>query len=150
MSRFRGRFDYTMDAKGRINIPAKFRKALSPAADETFVICRAPNGCLHAYPQDSWERYEDELDKMPQTPQAVKFRRLLYSTVSESKLDSQGRIILNGTQVDIAGISKQVTLIGTLGRIEIWDTARFENYIGSGDDFDDVFFQSVESGMKNQ
>ncbi|MFW5775080.1 MAG: division/cell wall cluster transcriptional repressor MraZ [Chitinivibrionales bacterium] len=148
MSRFRGRFDYSIDAKGRLNFPAKFRKALAPEAAETFVICRAPGGCLRAYPQDAWERYEDELDTMPQTPEAVKFQRLLYSTVSDSSLDSQGRIMLTPKQLEIAGIKKNVTLIGKRGHVEIWDTNRFEEYIGAGDDFDDVFFQSVEAGMR--
>ena len=61
MSRFRGRYDYTIDAKGRVNIPSKFRKSLSPEAAETFVICQGPGRCLRAYPQDVWDRYEDEL-----------------------------------------------------------------------------------------
>ncbi len=148
MSRFRGRFDYSIDAKGRLNIPAKFRKALAPQAGETFVICRAPGGCLRAYPLDAWERYEDEVDRMPQTPETVKFQRLLYSTVSESCLDSQGRIMLSPKQLEIAGIKKNVTLIGKRGHIEIWETGRFEEYIGAGDDFDQVFFQSIETGMK--
>jgi MraZ protein len=150
MSRFRGKFDYSIDAKGRFNVPAKFRKALAPEADESFVICRAPNGCLRAYPQDAWNRYEDELEAMPQTPEAVKFQRLLYSTVSESKLDAQGRIMITPQQARIAGIDKHVTLIGKPGHIEIWDTQRFEEYIGDGADFDEVFFHSVEAGIRGK
>ncbi len=150
MSRFRGRFDYSVDTKGRFNVPAKFRKALSPEADETFVVCRAPNGCLRAYPQDAWNRYEDELEQMPQTPETVKFHRLLYSTLTDSTLDGQGRIALTPQQMKIAGISKSATLIGKRGHFEIWDTNRFEAYIGEQDDFDAVFYQSVEAGMRGK
>lgn len=147
MARFRGEYNYTIDAKNRINIPAKFRKALSPEADETFVICRAPNNCLRAYPQDAWERYEDELAARPQTADALRHIRLLRSTLSDSKLDSQGRIMLTQKQVEIAGIAKNVTLVGHYGYLEIWDTERYQVHIGDGEDFDTVFFNSVEAGL---
>ena len=68
MGQFHGRFDYSIDIKGRVNIPAKFRKTLSPNAGETFIICRAPDGCLRAYPRDLWENYEAELASRPKPP----------------------------------------------------------------------------------
>jgi len=148
MSRFRGRFDYTLDAKGRLNIPAKFRKALSPEASETFVVCRAPNGCLRAYAQDVWNKYEDELSSRPQTPETLRHQRLVYNTLAESTLDAQGRITLTNLQMQMAGLSKDVSLIGQYGYIEVWDTSRFNEYVGNQEDFDDVFFKSVESGVK--
>ncbi len=150
MARFRGEFDYSIDAKGRLNIPAKFRRALSPEASETFAICQAPNNCLRAYPQDGWERYEDELAARPQTHGALRHLRLLQSTLTDSKLDAQGRISLSGKQIAIAGINKNVTLVGHYGFIEIWETEKYREYIGSGEDFDKVFFDSVEVGMQNK
>ncbi|MBD3314625.1 MAG: division/cell wall cluster transcriptional repressor MraZ [Chitinivibrionales bacterium] len=150
MSRFRGRFDYTIDAKGRINVPAKFRKALSPAADETFVICRGPDRGLRAYPQDAWEKFEDSLASLPSTPATEKMARQLFSTVSDSRLDSQGRIMLSPVQLKIGGITKEVTLIGRPGYIEIWDTARFNAYTGveagAEDGFDEAFYNSMQLG----
>lgn len=148
MSRFLGEYNYSIDEKGRINIPAKFRKALSPDADETFAVCRAPNNCLRAYPQDTWDRYEDELASRPQTPETLRHIRLLRSTLKNSKLDSQGRIMLTQKQIEIAGIAKDVTLVGHYGYIEIWDTKRYTDYIGDAEDFDTVFFQSVEAGLR--
>jgi MraZ protein len=135
--------------KGRVNIPAKFRKALSPEANETFVVCRGPNGCLRAYAQDVWNRYEDELSSRPQTPETLRHQRLVYSTLAESALDAQGRISLTTLQMKIVGLDKDVTLIGQNGYIELWDTGRFNSYIGGQEDFDDVFFKSVESGVRN-
>jgi MraZ protein len=149
MSRFHGRFDYTVDEKGRLNMPAKFRKSLNPEAAETFVICRAPGGCLRAYPQDTWDKYEKELADRPQTPETLRHQRLLYSTLSDSTLDAQGRITLSSTQMDLSEIKKNVTLIGQNGYIEIWNTDKFNSYIGDVADFDDVFFQSVEAGIRN-
>lgn len=150
MARFRGEYDYSIDGKGRLNIPAKFRRSLSPEANETFAICQAPNKCLRAYPQDAWERYEDELGSRPQTMEALRHLRLLRSTLTDSKLDAQGRISLSAKQITIAGINKNVTLVGNYGFIEIWDTETYREYIGSGDDFDKAFFDSVEVGMRNK
>ncbi len=150
MSRFLGEYNYSLDEKGRINIPAKFRKALTPDANETFAICRAPNNCLRAYPQNTWDRYEDELDSRPQTPDTLRHMRLLRSTLTNSKLDSQGRITLTTKQIAIAGIEKNVTLVGNYGYIEIWNTDDYTDYIGGADDFDKVFFQSVEAGLRTK
>lgn len=148
MSRFRGRYDYAIDVKGRVNIPAKFRKALSPDANETFIVCRAPGGCLRAYAQDVWNKHEDELSSRPQTPETLRHQRLVYSTLAESTLDAQGRISLTTLQMKMVGLTKNVTLIGQNGYIELWDTDRFNSYVGTQEDFDEVFFKSVESGVR--
>jgi MraZ protein len=148
MSRFRGRYDYAVDEKGRVNIPAKFRKALSPEANETFIICRAPNGCLRAYAQDVWNKYEDELSSRPQTPETLRHQRLVYNTLAESTLDTQGRVSLTTLQMTMVGLKKNITLIGQNGYIELWDTDRFNMYVGNQEDFDEVFFKSVESGVR--
>jgi len=149
MSRFRGRFDLCLDNQGRINIPAKFRKVLDPEAAETFVICRAPGGCLRAFSQNMWNKYEDEISQWPQTPETVRHKTLLYSTLHESKLDAQGRISLSSLQMNMAGLAKNVTLIGQNGFIELWDTDRLNSYLGKQDDFDEVFFKSVEDAARN-
>lgn len=147
MSRFHGKFDYSIDVKGRVNIPAKFRKGLNPDADDSFIICRAPDGCLRAYPKDLWEQYEEELASRPETPEALRHKRLLYSTLSDTTLDRQGRISLTSAQMKLAGITKDVSLVGQAKYIEIWDTTRYGDYLGDSDDFDTVFYQSVETGI---
>lgn len=147
MGSFHGRFDYSIDSKGRVNIPAKFRKSLNPEAEETFIICRAPDGCLRAYPNDYWKVYEEDLARRPETPETLRHKRLLFSTLSESTLDAQGRVSLTPAQMTIAGITKDITLIGQSNYVEIWDTVKYDAYLNSGDDFDSVFFQSVETGL---
>jgi len=143
MSRFRGRYDFSVDQKGRINIPSKFRKLLSPAAEETFVICRAPDGCLWAYPKDEWEKFEDSLMHMPISREVNKFQRMLQNTLTDCTLDKQGRISLTPLQMNISGINKDVTIIGRGNHLEIWATERFEEYAGSGEDFDEVYYKTL-------
>jgi MraZ protein len=147
MGFFHGRFDYSIDSKGRVNFPAKFRKVFRPEAAETLIICRAPDGCLRAYPRDLWDTYEAELATRPETPETLRHKRLLYNTLSDSTIDAQGRISLTPAQMTIAGIAKEVTLIGQANYVEIWDTSKYETYLGNTDDFDSVFYQSVEAGM---
>ncbi len=147
MPGFHGKFDYSVDSKGRVNIPAKFRKALLPEAAETFVICRAPGGCLRAYPQNQWYHYVAELNSRPETPQTLRYKRQLYDTTAESTLDAQGRITLAANQMGIAGIKGAITLIGHETHIELWEPARYAASIENDTDFDTIFFQSVEAGL---
>jgi MraZ protein len=149
MSRFRGRFDLCLDNQGRINIPAKFRKAMDPEAADALVICRAPGGCLHAFSQNMWNQYEDEIARWPQTRETVRHKTLLYSTLYETAIDAQGRVTLPSLQISIAGIVKNVTLVGQNGFFEIWDTDRLNAYLGKQDDFDDVFFKAAEAAAGN-
>jgi MraZ protein len=150
MNRFRGVFSYSLDDKGRVSIPAKFRKMLSPEALETFVVSRGPNGCLRAYPLDEWDKKEDGLKQQFESAETVRAVRHIQSTLSESVLDSQGRISLTAEQKAIAAINKNVLLIGNPGFVELWDPDRFKSYMGPEDDFDTAFYQSVEKQMKAQ
>ena len=143
MTRFRGRYDYTVDDKGRLNIPAKWRKQLSPEADETFVVCRAPGGCLWAFPQDEWDRFEEKMDSMPSGRESDRIHRMIHSTLTDSVLDKQGRVTLSPRQMELAGVQKNITLVGRRNYIELWDTGRFEDYLGAEEDFDDVYYAAV-------
>jgi MraZ protein len=144
MARFRGRFDYSIDQKGRLNIPSKFRKMLPPDAEDTFVICRAPGNCLRAYPKDEWERFEDKLINMRDSKDSAKLVRIIQNTVSDCKLDGQGRIMITPLQMKIAGINKDVSIIGCGNFLEIWDTGSFERAAAAdGEEFDDVYYSII-------
>ena len=146
MARFRGRFDFSIDQKGRINIPSKFRKLLTPEAEDTFVICRAPDGCLWAYPKDEWEKFEDLLEVMPISREVNKFQRVIQNTLNDSTLDKQGRVSLTPLQIKIAGIAKEVSIIGRGKYLEIWAASRFEEYSGKDESFDQVYYATIQSG----
>ncbi|MBN1576738.1 MAG: division/cell wall cluster transcriptional repressor MraZ [Chitinispirillaceae bacterium] len=151
MTRLHGNFKFTVDNKGRINIPSRFRSAINSEVDETFVICRGPGGCLRVYTSVIWEEYETKLLSRPETKEMSHFKRLLDATLTESKLDAQGRIALSAAQMEIAGIVKEVTLIGRADFIEIWDAGRFESYQKNhGVNFDSMFYQSVGGETSQQ
>ncbi len=129
-------------------MPAKFRKALNPEASETFVIVRGPNNCLQAYPEDTWNIFEENFEKRASTPQTVRLRRALYDTLSDSKLDGQGRISLTPEQCSLAHLATKVILIGQGSFIEIWDPEIYTAFLDQGESFDDAFYQSVADTQK--
>jgi MraZ protein len=141
MAKFRGRYDFSIDEKGRINIPSKFRKLLTPGAENTFVISRAPDGCLRAYPKNEWEKYEEVLSKMSPSREGNRYQRMLQNTLNDSTLDRQGRVTLTALQMGVAGIEKDVSIIGCGDYLEIWDTKRFEEYI-KGQEYDEVYYKT--------
>jgi MraZ protein len=149
---FLGRFDYSVDSKGRLNIPAKFRKCLSPEADETFVVVPAPNGCLRAFPQNEWAAEEETLTRLPQTLENLRFIRKIRDAASDSHLDGQGRIMLNKTQLDASGIKESVVLVGSNRFVEIWDTERYNSYRGDNwqSEFDELYQKTIESSLGRQ
>jgi MraZ protein len=138
---FRGKYNFSIDEKGRVNIPSKFRKVLAPEAEDTFVIIRAPGGCLRAYPKDEWEKYERFLASMPVNPDTDRYQRMLQSTLSDSKLDRQGRVSLTTQQMEIAGIEKDLCIVGRINYLEIWNTRRFEESF-AGEEYDAVYYKT--------
>ena len=124
-SRFRGIYHFSVDSKARVNVPAKFRSLLKPDAHDTFIISLAPDGCLRIYPEDSWVVDETELISRPETPDTLAYKRYLYSFLTDSTMDSQGRITLSQEQMEAAGIKKEVTFVGTGNYIEIWDKVKY-------------------------
>ena len=150
MSNFLGVYNYTLDKKNRVNIPAKFRKELSPEADETFVIQRVPDKCLRAYPKDRWLEEEKKIEMLPVTPESIRYKRLMRDILSKSKLDSQGRILLKENQLNVAEIKRNITLVGNNDNIEIWSTEIYREYIDKEDDFDKVYYHSVRQDIPHK
>jgi len=141
MASFYGSFDYSVDAKGRVNIPAKFRKALSPEAEDTFIVTYGPGNCLHAYPKDVWNKRMADLAALPRTPENDKMRRFISGTSTDSVLDVQGRVMLSAAQMKYAKITKNVTIVGDMkGYIELWDSERYKEYIGAMPDVDSLIY----------
>jgi MraZ protein len=151
MANFYGSFDYSVDAKGRVNIPAKFRKALSPEAEDTFIVTYGPGNCLRAYPKDVWNRRMAKIAALPATPDNDKVRRFISGTSSDSVLDAQGRVTLSAAQMKHAQITKNVTIIGDMqGYIELWDSDRYREHIGSMPDFDTLIYAVEDQLAKTE
>lgn len=122
---FRGRFEHTIDTKGRLSVPAHFREVLSTHFDERLVITNF-DGCLWAYPVVEWLAVEQKIAGLPQFKEEVKaLQRVFVSGATECPIDKAGRILLPPTLRDYAGIVKDVVLVGMTRRIELWARERW-------------------------
>ena len=132
MSSFKGSYSYSVDAKGRINIPAKLRKYVSPDANETFVVTRGYEQCLFIYPLDEWMMLEKSIRQLsPSNAQHRYFTRTLLQYAIECQLDAQSRITVPKELLQFAGIEDQVSILGVLERIELWNPRTHEAYLRS-------------------
>lgn len=132
MSSFKGSYTYSVDNKGRVNLPANLRKYVSPEANETFVITRGFEKCLFVYPQDEWNKLEQHLRSLSSyNPQDRLFMRVLLEYAKESQLDGQARITIPQQLLDYAGIKNEVRIIGVLDKIELWHPKYYEEYLAS-------------------
>jgi MraZ protein len=123
---FRGNFEHTIDQKGRLSVPSKFREILKEQYEELLIVTRS-DGCLLAYPEEEWTRLERDIGKLPQFKKnAAALRRYLISSASECPVDKQGRILIPHYLRSHAGLTKDVILAGMINRIEIWAKETWE------------------------
>lgn len=123
-----GEFQHTIDDKGRITIPVKFREGLG----SSFVLTRGLDHCLFVYPRSEWETLESKLKALPMTrADARAFVRFFFSGATECELDRQGRILIPGALREYAGLAKDCVVIGVSNRVEIWDEASWRAYAES-------------------
>lgn len=136
-----GTFRYSIDHKGRVNIPAKFRNNTDLPGGDHYVVVRGFEGCLYIYPHSSWQEIEAKLFdlKTISNPKARYFVRTLLSNAADARLDKQGRIAIPLNLLELAGIKKDVVVRGVLDKMELWDPERLEKYeAGQSDSYEDV------------
>ena len=127
---FRGQFSYSIDSKGRISIPAKLRKQISPEANDTFIMTQGTSTCIDLYPLDQWQLIEERLLKLnPFDPEDAKFIRMISQYASEDNLDSQSRILIPQILIEYAKIEKEVLILGALKKIEVWNPKIYKEYL---------------------
>ena len=139
--RFSGEYLNTLDAKNRVNIPAKFRKALDPINDRTFVITRGFDQCLTLYPIYEWNIVEQQLASLSSVRNRNRnFVRSIVRYASYVQYDRQGRIIIPDNLKVYSSISKDVIIIGMINKIEIWNPDKIKKYNSdiNIDEFDDL------------
>lgn len=130
MSSFKGSYGYSVDSKGRINIPVRLRKYVSPEANDTFVITRGYEQCLFVYPLDEWNKLEESIRALsPSDPKHRFFTRTLLQRAVESQLDGQSRITIPKELLQFAGIVNEVLIVGVLERIEVWNPKSYDEYL---------------------
>jgi len=132
MSSFKGSYMYSVDDKGRVSLPAKLRKYVSPEAGDTFVVTRGFEKCLFVYPIDEWNKLESNLRNLSSyDPQHRRFIRAILELAQESQIDSQARISIPPELREYASIQNEVRIIGTLDKIELWNPKIYEEYKNS-------------------
>ena len=140
---FKGDFSHSIDSKGRLIIPVKFRDQLGDA----FVITKGLDNCLFIYPTEEWNAFEEKLKTLPLTnPNARKFKRFFLAGADDVELDRQGRILINAKLRKAAGLGKDVVLVGVGEHIEIWDEEKWEDY-SAYDDMEEVAANMEDLGI---
>lgn len=130
---FAGKYNHTLDTKGRIIVPAKFKKNLG----DTFVLSLGLDGCLYIFPNERWEMFIEELDKLPGTDKKVRaLKRAFMANSTECEIDKQGRILIPSDLRENAALTKEAVFVGVGHKIELWDKDRFDqnNDFGSIED----------------
>ncbi len=131
---FMSEYNHTVDAKGRLIIPSKFRDILG----EEFVISKGLDGCLFVYANEDWSAFEQKLTSLPViNKEARQFARFFLAGAAQVEVDKQGRILLPQTLREFAGLEKDVVLVGVGSRIEIWSKEKW-NSISEEEDMDAV------------
>lgn len=137
---FMSEYNHTVDAKGRLIMPAKFREALG----EEFVVSKGMDGCLFVYANEDWNAFEQKLTSLPLiNKEARQFARFFLAGAAQVELDKQGRILLPASLREFAGLDKEVVLVGVGSRIEIWSKEKWDAI--NEDDNMDAITASMES-----
>ncbi|NLJ97157.1 MAG: division/cell wall cluster transcriptional repressor MraZ [Clostridiales bacterium] len=139
---FMGEYVHTVDAKGRIIIPSKFREDLG----EEFVITQGLDGCLFIYPNSEWQIFVEKLKTLPGTKEARQLQRYFMAGAAACQVDKQGRILIPIRLRENAALDKDIVFVGVLNKIEIWNKERWEknnNY----DDVEDIAEHMSQYGI---
>ena len=114
---FKGEYSHSIDAKGRLIIPAKFRELLG----EQFVVTKGFDGCLFVFAEEGWEQFEEKLQALPMDkPEARMLGRFFIAGAIDAEVDKQGRILLPQNLLQHAKIEKEAVIAGVGNRVEIW------------------------------
>ena len=131
---FRGANKITLDAKGRIAIPTRYRERLSERCDSQLIVTVDRDYCLLMYPLPDWEDVERRLMRLPANKPAVRaFQRRLVGHAVEVDMDSHGRILISKELREIAGLERQAMLIGQGNKFELWDEGRWSDWMDTSD-----------------
>lgn len=140
---FMGEYNHTIDAKGRLIIPSKFREVLG----EEFVVSKGLDGCLFVYANEDWEAFEQKITTLPLTNKNTRqFARYFLSGATTVELDKQGRILLPANLREFAELDKDVMLVGVGSRIEIWSKEKWAP-INEDVDMDEIMGSMEELGF---
>lgn len=140
---FIGEYSYSVDEKGRLVIPSKFREDLG----NEFVVTKGLDGCLFIYGDEEWKVLEAKLCALPLTNKDARaFARYMLAGATRVETDKQGRILIPSVLRSFAGIDKDVSLIGVGSRVEIWNKAKWED-VSFDDNMDEIAEKMADLGI---
>ncbi len=139
---FMGEYNHTIDAKGRLIVPAKFREELG----EAFVMTNGNDGCLNIYTNEAWETFLGKLQLLPNNRDKREIVRKFVAQANMVELDKQGRILVPSALREHAGLEKDVVLAGVIDKIEVWDKDRWDS-ASDIDDIDDIAERLADLGL---
>jgi MraZ protein len=123
---FFGQHQHTIDAKGRLSIPGRYREILAQRASGILVVTKDPEQCLAIVPIEEWRQRAAKIQAIPNSVQAVRdYKRFLFSEAADCALDGQGRILVPPELRRYAGLERDVMLVGVDGHMEAWSLARW-------------------------
>ena len=137
---FYGEYEHSIDRKGRLIIPSKFREVFKENYVERFFVTRGLDTCLFVFTEDEWKKQEGRFRTLSFTNrEAREFNRLYFSGASEVTCDRQGRILVPQYLKDFAKIKSDVMIVGVSNRIEIWSRENWgEFYKNTKDSFEKI------------
>jgi MraZ protein len=147
---FRGQFVHSIDAKGRVSLPVRFRDALVHEGDARFILTPAPfDPCLHLYPMHAWEDFEQKISELSSLDtNVVRFRRLYVSAAIECELDKVGRVLVPPHLRDKAQLEKDVLWAGMGRIIEVWSKPLWDRATSMSPEEHEAFRQAVMEQIK--
>ena len=141
---FYGEYQHTIDRKGRLILPSKFREVAKSNFIEKFFVTRGLDKCLFMFSEEEWRAQENKLKGLSFTKaQARTFNRLYFSGASEVTPDRQGRIIIPQYLKDFAEIKKEVVIVGVSNRVEVWAKSSWQNFYSSSS----VTFEEIAQNL---
>ena len=142
---FIGQYTYSLDAKGRVVIPPKYREELG----EEFVISKGMDGCLRIYTTDAWQDFCDKLSALPQTSKDARhFARFFLAGANSLEPDKQGRVLIPQVLREFASLEKDVMIIGVNNYVEIWDVNKYDEVNDiSEEELDEISEKMFENGF---
>ena len=127
---FSGEYRFSLDNKKRINIPAGIRKMLSPESDGALVFTRGFEGCVYVFPNDEWKRLTKKLNTLDSFNVRVRdFIRLFIGPAYKTVMDNQGRVLLPDNILQMAKIEREILLLGSLNKWELWNPNIYQGYM---------------------
>ncbi|WIV11249.1 division/cell wall cluster transcriptional repressor MraZ [Proteiniborus sp. MB09-C3] len=137
---FIGEYQHSLDSKGRLIVPSKFRDDLG----DIFIITKGLDNCLFVYPKSEWKILEEKLKLLPLTRKDARaFVRFFFSGATECELDKQGRILIPGNLREHCKIDKEAVIIGVSNRVEIWSKEEWDLY----NDDENLSYESIAEKM---